>query len=115
MQILADSWLVALFFFGFGLLVGWLIWAREIFKAQAEDDAPATGDLHAGAAKDIDPSDKLGLLEAELKEARALLEETESESEAFASLISGVEEAVKRANGRMKLLLKSIKRAKKDD
>lgn len=113
-DIWANSWFVAIAAFALGLFAGWLVWARGVFN---KDETPTStsGDLHAADQEEADPNDKLAVLDAELKKVRSLLAETESESEAFAELLSGVDEAVKRANGRMKVLLKSIKRSKKND
>ncbi len=61
------------------------------------------------------PEQALSALEAEINKAKAMLEaETEERAELAAALAS-LEEALKRANGRLKLILKSVKRAKSGD
>ena len=58
---------------------------------------------------------KLSALERELKKARQMLDDDALENEAFAELLTGLDEAVKRANGRLKIILKSIKGANLKD
>lgn len=102
-QIIADRWFTAFIAFFVGLLTGWLMSDRQ---SKVE-----TGNGDAGEPL----PDKLAALEAELKTAKALLEDKDADDEATAETLSGLDEAIKRANGRLKLIMKSIKKAKKAD
>ena len=61
------------------------------------------------------PEQKLSALEAEINKAKALLEAETEERAELAAAVASLEEALKRANGRLKLILKSVKRAKSGD
>lgn len=78
-----------------GLFVGWAVWrgpGLQRKRLSADEESVAT-------------------IEAELAKARELLAaDAESDSE-LADEIENIDQAVKRANGRLKLLLKSVDQA----
>lgn len=86
-----------------GVCFGWLIWG-----AKARGDA-GDADAAEGETKEI------VVIKAELDAARALLDEKDGEEEAIAEQLSSLDEAVKRANGRLKLILAAVKRAARRD
>jgi|GEM_PF-4737983 len=61
------------------------------------------------------PEQTLSALEAEINKAKAMLEAETEERAELAAAVASLEEALKRANGRLKLILKSVKRAKSGD
>lgn len=54
--------------------------------------------------------DKLAALADEIAKAKSMLEENETDQKVNFDLLQDLDEAVKRANGRLKLILKSINR-----
>ena len=118
----------------FGIATGWLIWGgpRPQPKA-APGHTPANGvveDLVDAPAADEEESDlkakivsgtteadpcpppmKLGALESEIRTARELLEQKDEEAKAFTEELSTLDAVIKRANGRLKLVLRAITRA----
>ncbi|MEZ5922166.1 MAG: hypothetical protein R3C60_12570 [Parvularculaceae bacterium] len=62
-------------------------------------------------AVDGDPKE-IVVIRAELEAARSLLDDGEEQDEEIRSQLSALDEAVNRANGRLKLLLKSIRKVK---
>jgi len=128
---IVDRWFLAIAAYLLGLLTGWLIWSGGK-AASFEDGAAETSDslegdgaadvkqepsLSAGNDKKPNGNDapdtlKLGALQAELEKAKTLLADSEQENAALTDLLSNIDDAVKRANGRLKLILKSVKRAK---
>lgn len=119
-QALTNRWTVAAIAYLAGVVTGWLIWRvvssggndgradhRGDLKVNGADDAKSGGD---GGRKDNAPaSRKLSALETEIREAKAILEADAEEHAALAEILTGLDEAVKRANGRLKLILKSVK------
>ena len=98
----ADFWVLVIFAFFFGVLIGWLLQHRTKDKARQEE---------VGAA----PSAKLGAIEAELKNAKLLLEANDADATMAAAKLAGLDEAIKRANERLKLIIKAVKGAKFSD
>jgi len=137
-QMVSDRWFPAAVAYFLGLITGWLIWSGGKARAGRADEAAVNGSLDEaadGLAKekrepvvesasaaieekngDKEPvAMKIGALESEIKKAREMIAEDAEENAAFAELLSNLDEAVKRANGRLKLIIKSVKRAKIDD
>ncbi len=114
-----SQWAVAVIAFLLGLLAAWA--ARRM--TDPKPDAPG-GDLGSepeervpGAALESDAaaSAKLSALEAEIRKARSILNADAEERAEMAEILAGIDEAVKRANGRLKLILKSLKNDRNDD
>lgn len=57
---------------------------------------------------------KLGAVESEIRSARELLNETDEEARAFSQDLSTLDSGIKRANGRLKLILRAVRRATSD-
>lgn len=108
-----GTWALALAIYLFGIASGWLIWGgrrsvpeeNELPGAAVEEAASE----NAGAARPA-PS-KLAALESELRKARELLDSTGGESDSVAKELSDLDHAVKRANGRLRLVLRAVQRA----
>ncbi|MEZ5891905.1 MAG: hypothetical protein R3C58_01970 [Parvularculaceae bacterium] len=100
MRMLADGWLLALAGFAAGLALGaWLS------RAKGEAGKPAeTGEPRRPSDADI------AAIEAEIRAARQLLEAEEAEAGEAAEALKNLDEAIKRANGRLKLMLKAVEK-----
>ncbi len=96
----------------FGTATGWLIWggrrapavSGERLKSALEESAASEAPMPAADAA------ALGVLEKEIREARALLDQDE-ETDTYFHALAELDASVKRANGRLKLLARSLKRA----
>lgn len=118
-------WAPAVAAYLFGIASGWLIWGGRRSEgvggaetATTEDNGATalSGDRKAGG-KDAVPaaiSEKLRAIQTEIDQARELLEKSEDGSESLADEIATIDEAIKRSNGRLKLLLRAVQRAGKD-
>ncbi|WP_375206450.1 hypothetical protein [Hyphococcus sp.] len=99
MQMIAVGWPLGLAGFILGALVGG-------FMARGGETGNDAGSL-------IKPdADGLEALAAELKAAKELLEAEEAEAAEVAETLKNLDEAIKRANGRLKLITKAVKQAK---
>ncbi|MEQ8935840.1 MAG: hypothetical protein RIE56_08610 [Amphiplicatus sp.] len=98
--------------FAFGLACGWLIWGGK--RAGGEDETLAEG-AEAGPSAVPLPAASLDRLAEEIRAARALSDESEEEAAGVASGLAGdldaLDESIKRANGRLKLLQRAVKKA----
>ena len=98
--------------FAFGLACGWLIWGGK--RAGGEDGAATDGAKDGQSAAPL-PAASLDSLAEEIRAARALADETEEETAGLASGLAGeldaLDESIKRANGRLKLLQRAVKKA----
>jgi len=90
-----------------GVLLG------ALFGRPIKADIPAEGDLYDGEQAS-DP-ERIGDLRAELEAARLLLDAGDEHDGDIHSEISNLDQAVNRANGRLKLLVRSIRNAKDKD
>ncbi|PQA89330.1 hypothetical protein [Hyphococcus luteus] len=99
-QMIAYGWPLALAGFVLGALAGG--WAAR--KAAAADDS--------NARKAGPDADSLAALAEELQAAKALLEAEEREAGDVDVTLKDLDEAVKRANGRLKLVSKALKQPK---
>ncbi len=100
MQMIAVGWPLGLAGFVLGALAGGLM-----ARANAEEAGPDKPRLKPG-------EDGLAALAAELKAAKELLEAEEMEASEVADTLKQLDEAIKRANGRLKLITKAVKQAK---
>jgi hypothetical protein len=101
----AAPWAPLAVAFLVGLACGWLLWGLK----GAGDDS---GEKLAAAAPDEgDERKEIVVLRAELEAARALLNDGEDNNqEELGQQLSALDEALKRANGRLKVLLRAVKR-----
>lgn len=122
-QALTNRWSLAAVAYLLGAVSGWLFWRAVRSGAEDRDDGDLTIELPEEAEavpgdkeKNGAPaSAKLSALEKEIKQAKSILETDAEEHAAMADILSGLDEAVKRANGRLKLILKSIKNGRNGD
>jgi len=115
-------WVLVITAYALGLVTGWVIW--RLAKQAPADDGSGAGiasvlsairrkaDFSANGKHDAPDDLKLAALDAEIKEAKAILEADKSERDALSERLADVDAAVKRANGRLKLVLKSIQNLK---
>lgn len=109
------SWALAIAIYIFGIASGWLIWGGR----RSSPDEPADADADAapaGPGGETRPapgpaSAKLGALESEIRKARELLEKGEEEAAVFSEDLATLDQTIKRANGRLKLILRAVQRA----
>jgi hypothetical protein len=98
-----------------GLLTGWFAWCarRSDQNNQQPGETAMTPDQQTKFVPDaVSASAKLEALAAEIKNAKVMLHAESEEREELAAAVASLEAALKRANGRLKLILKSVKRAK---
>ncbi len=87
-----------------GLGCGWLVWGLK------SGDTASDGSGADKAAPDSDERKEIVVLRAELEAARALLEDSDDQHGEIGRQMSALDEALKRANGRLKIILRAIKR-----
>ncbi|WP_411817334.1 hypothetical protein [Hyphococcus sp. DH-69] len=98
-EMLANGWPLALAGFLLGALTG-------AFLPRSENGPEAT-------IKRMAPDgDGLAALASELATAKELLDAEEAETGEMAENLKDLDHAIKRANGRLKLIMKAVKRAK---
>ena len=93
----ADFWILVFFVFLFGVLIGWILHRRT--------------DAHGPQAGAAQPA-KLDAVEAELKNAKQHLEASDADAAIAAEQLTGVDDALRRANERLKLIIKAVKGAR---
>lgn len=93
-QLLANGWPLALAGFALGALAGG--WAARRHAAERRGAAALDGDAISALAEEV-------------KAAKALLETQEAEAGEAEEAIKELDDAVKRANGRLKLISKALK------
>ena len=105
----------------FGAATGFLIWGgRHLWPKSAEArNAEGMRDAESGAGDgsangDAPDSMRLGALESELRRARELLDETDADNSDNVERLNDLDTALKRANGRLKLILNAVKKARPD-
>lgn len=121
-ELLDSPWLIAGVAFGLGLFAGWMTWGgpwRDKFSsgnggvgaAPGGSDTPADPTLIATAT----PDEKIAAILAEIHQANTLLADSDEAETAMRAELDSLDQAVKRANGRLKLIVKSTDRAKDPD
>ena len=84
--------------------------------AEGQDDGEdASTHEDASEQDDADPaphSMKIGAIESELRKAKDLMREANAEQEEYATYVAELESALKRANSRLKALMKAVKKSK---
>ncbi len=99
-QMIAAGWPLALAGFFLGAVFGGLM-----ARGDKEESGERIRVLRPG-------EDGLTAIAAELKAARELLEAEEAEASEVTESLKSLDEAIKRANGRLKLITKAVKQAK---
>lgn len=87
--------------FVFGVAFGWATWGAKAGRARDADSAP----------DGVDEPKELVVIKAELQAARSLLDQADEQDQEITEQLSGLDETVKRANGRLKTILAAVKRA----
>jgi len=98
-QMLANGWPLALAGFFVGVLAG------EFMSRGRKNSGAARVKLKPG-------EDVLSALQAEINAAKELLVAEEHEDSTSDAALKELDDAIKRANGRLKLIMKAVKRAK---
>lgn len=93
----ASPWGPMALAFLFGVAFGWVLWGT---KADRDEGKKETGDPK-----------EIVVIKAELEAARTLLDETDEQDGAITDQLSTLDETVKRANGRLRMILSAVKRA----
>lgn len=92
--------------FLFGVAFGWVVWGARADQRESADDDRLPGD----PAKVGEAAKEIVVIKAELAAARNLLEEKENDDGEITEQLSILDETVKRANGRLKVILAAVKR-----
>ena len=117
-EMLESPWLVAGVAFALGLFAGWMAWGgpwRD--KTEAGNGGPGIAPAGADTVGDTalgpsaTPDEKLGAILAEIHNAKTLLADAEDAETTMRAELDSLDQAVKRANGRLKLIVKSTDRA----
>ncbi len=103
----ADMWLLALFAFFFGVLTGWLL-SRRAANGDSAARPPVDADASGGKAPAGAP-EQLDALEAVLKEAKLQLQQQDGDAASAEEALAELDDAIKRANGRLKLIMKTLR------
>lgn len=117
--IFENRWLVAGAAFIIGLFFGWMAWGSkwrdEEAVSELDIDDAATRDHGSRKIEDgkVAPADlKIGSLEAELQQIKEMLARSSAADDEYDEELEKLDQAIKRANGRLKLILKSTDRAR---
>ncbi len=106
-----SGWIFFGIVYVLGLGTGWLLWRRSKVNAAA-----AETDVEVLSSPGTPPSpEKLAAFEKELENAKAMLEAEAEDREDLDSALSALDDAIKRANGRLKLVMKSMKSDSSND
>lgn len=106
-QIITNRWVLAIGAYAFGFATFWFLSSTGRLPARIRNDAKY---LRNPLDREPGKDEKLDALAAEIEKAKSLIEEHEEESNSRRDLLGELDDTVKRANGRLKLILKSIKR-----
>lgn len=103
-QMLSNRWILAIGAFSLGFIAFWLLQSFGLFspkQAELGENTVVVG---------LDPShgEKLDALAAEIEKAKTMLEEQQADHEVNEEILDELDGAVKRANGRLKLILNRL-------
>ncbi len=87
--------------FLFGVAFGWVVWGAK----------PERGEAAEGERANIDDPKEIVVIKAELEAARTLLDQKDDQDAQLSEQLATLDETVKRANGRLKMILAAVKRA----
>ncbi len=104
MQVFSNRWILALGGFALGFIAFWMMQSLGLLLPK---QGRTTG--HAGV-DGFDPIhiEKLDALAAEIEKAKVMLEEQQADHEVNEEILDELDGAVKRANGRLKLILNRL-------
>lgn len=111
MTFLLSRFVIAAAAFAIGVFVGvrFIRSKRKVMDGSAVADRDSNPSMTGGS-----PDQKIDALVQELKKARTALQDNDDINASMADAITELEDTVKRANGRLKLIEKSIKKSKSD-
>lgn len=98
-----------------GLFVGWLAWGGPWRDKSGRDDRGVDAARKVSLGAPAGSEGDLGAVLTEIEKAKALLDGADDVDAAMGEELDRLDQAVKRANGRLKLILKSADRAKDAD
>lgn len=87
--------------FLFGVAFGWVVWGAKI----------DSGERAGGDERPQQEPKEIVVIKAELQAARTLLDQKDEQEAAVSEQIATLDETVKRANGRLKMILAAVRRA----
>ena len=93
-----------------GLACGWLVWGLRGATAAGDDEQKAEIARKPGAEAEGDERKEIVVLRAEIEAARALLDQNDPHQDEISKQLQMVDEALKRANGRLKVIQQGLKR-----
>ncbi len=93
--------------FLFGVAFGWVVWGA---RRDDRDDADDERDAIVSASPGEEPKE-IVVIKAEIQAVKNLLDQNDEGDAAITEQLSKLDEAMKRANGRLKLIISAIKRA----
>ncbi len=104
MQMLSSPWILAGGAFSLGFIAFWLLQACGLFLPKQAELVRVAG------TEGFDPvhGQKLDALAAEIEKAKVMLEEQQADHEVNEEILDELDGAVKRANGRLKLILNRL-------
>ena len=105
--VFAENWFAVVIVYAIGLATGWRLARGRFFPLTPL--FPPKGDEEDAAEKPAAAAGDLDILEKELAALRALVLEDGEKDDAEA--LERLDEAVKRANGRLKLIAQAVERA----
>lgn len=117
----ANSLILALIAYVLGMLTVWLLYnvvggaiedaANEKHAEPEEVLTPETPDANSllSGKRDAPVSVKIEALNAELRHVRGLLVNHDDEQKKFSEIVTSLDEAINRANGRLKLIVDTVK------
>ncbi len=100
---------LALAFF-VGIACGWLIWGLRGSGGDSAEDRQANAAVAASAEAEGDERKEIVVLRAEIEAARALLNQNDAQQDDISNQLKAVDDALKRANGRLKIVQQGLKR-----
>ncbi len=106
-QVVTNRWVLAIGAYALGFATFWFLSSTGRLPARFRN---AADELRNPLNRKSGEDEKLDALAAEIEKAKSLLEDYEDESTSSRELLDELDDTVKRANGRLKLILKSIKR-----
>ena len=86
--------------------------AKALFSSKSKEDEKADANGNGANGDPAPDSMKLGALESELRKAHQLLAEANEENADYAEHLNELDRALKRANDRIKMVVKAVKKAK---
>ena len=103
-QIMSNRWMLAIGGFSLGFVSFWLLQSIGLFSSPSAE----TDEHEFIAGMPAGHGEKLDALAAEIEKAKVMLEEQQADHEVNEEILDELDGAVKRANGRLKLILNRL-------